>query len=131
MIWISLSPLKNPWLNNSALGVITFNWVNPVFLNNSHTLYPIAKPLESTTYELQITDENGCQETDQLNIFLSKESDIYYPNAFSPNGDGTNDYFTIFSKKSIENIQTLKIFNRWGSLVFERDNFSPNKSERV
>ncbi len=42
---------------------------------------------------------------------------IYIPNAFTPNGDGINDYFAV----SGESIQTfsMQIFNRWGELIFE------------
>lgn len=42
----------------------------------------------------------------------------FLPNVFTPNGDGENDYFTPFPYKYIKDIE-LKIFDRWGVLVFE------------
>lgn len=47
----------------------------------------------------------------------------YIPNAFSPNQDGFNDVFIpFFSSGCAVNSYKLKIFNRWGALVFESDN---------
>ncbi len=47
----------------------------------------------------------------------------YIPNAFSPNQDGFNDVFLpLFSSSCAVNTYKLKIFNRWGALVFESDN---------
>ncbi len=43
---------------------------------------------------------------------------IYIPNAFSPNGDGVNDFFQIEGKYFMPT--KLLIFNRWGSLIYER-----------
>ena len=48
--------------------------------------------------------------------------DTYVPELFTPNGDGKNDGFVI---KNIENYpnNTLKIFNRWGNLVYQKDKY--------
>ena len=50
---------------------------------------------------------------------MIKNRPIYIPNAFSPNFDGQNDGFTIYSGPAAANIQILRIYNRWGALVFE------------
>lgn len=50
----------------------------------------------------------------------------FIPNIFSPNFDGVNDYFTIYADTNILEIQYLRIFDRWGVLVFEKLNFEPN-----
>jgi gliding motility-associated-like protein len=39
------------------------------------------------------------------------------PNAFTPNGDGLNDYFQFYTK-GIEKILSVKVFNRWGQLIY-------------
>ena len=52
------------------------------------------------------------------------------PNAFSPNGDQINDYFTVFGHvPNIQVVRELSIFNRWGELVFQNTNFLPNVPE--
>ncbi|PTM14222.1 MAG: hypothetical protein DA408_03900 [Bacteroidetes bacterium] len=81
----------------------------------------------STQFFLTITDENGCSARDNLTIFVEKFRNIYVPNAFSPNGDGTNDEFYIFTdNKSVKEIRLFRIFNRWGEFIFENRNFPPN-----
>ena len=55
----------------------------------------------------------------ELETFLS-------PNAFSPNGDGANDYFTVYGGIDVEEVVNFQIFNRWGGLVFSNKNFQPN-----
>lgn len=57
-------------------------------------------------------------------IFIGSKIDgcfqILMPSAFSPNGDGLNDYYKVLAIKLTD--WTLQIFNRWGELVFEEDN---------
>lgn len=53
------------------------------------------------------------------NIVCVDNCPIYeLPNAFTPNGDGQNDLFTPYPYCFIDHID-LKVFNRWGNLVFE------------
>ncbi len=73
-----------------------------------------------------VEDDRGCKASDgfPLNIVLG---DVYTPNAFSPNGDGVNDRFTLYSDNgSLEIIERLRIFDRWGGLVFEAEEFALN-----
>lgn len=63
---------------------------------------------------------NHCDEATVL-VMVSEEA-LFIPNAFTPNGDGYNDHFTIKGLKKYSNVH-LKIFNRWGNLVFESDNY--------
>ncbi|MEZ4990948.1 MAG: gliding motility-associated C-terminal domain-containing protein [Saprospiraceae bacterium] len=83
-------------------------------------------PLNSTIFEVTVTDLTGCIATDSVRIGVIKNRPLYIPNAFSPNNDGPNDYFTIYAGPSVESIQSLQIFDRWGELVFSRQDFPPN-----
>ena len=47
------------------------------------------------------------------------------PNTFSPNGDGMNDIYYPRGR-GINTIRSLRIFNRWGQMVYERKNFNAN-----
>ena len=51
---------------------------------------------------------------------------LYLPNSFTPNGDGMNDIFYPRSGVDIKQIKSFHVFNRWGELLFERDNILPN-----
>ena len=76
---------------------------------------------EPGDYEVTVTDKIcGYESTDQTNIlFLSEGLDYYVPNAFSPNLDGLNDAFTIIMPLSQIEDYKLRVFNRWGELVYE------------
>ncbi len=51
------------------------------------------------------------------------EATVYTPNVFSPNGDGHNDYFTLFTRADhVALILRLQVFDRWGNLVFDGQN---------
>lgn len=51
---------------------------------------------------------------------------VFMPSAFSPNGDGNNDSFTIFGGTDLVGIKKLQIFNRWGNQVFQKQDMPPN-----
>jgi gliding motility-associated-like protein len=51
---------------------------------------------------------------------------VFVPNTFSPNGDGRNDVFYVRGK-GLERVKTLRVFNRWGEIVFEQKDFPVNQ----
>ncbi|MEM9919870.1 MAG: T9SS type B sorting domain-containing protein [Bacteroidota bacterium] len=83
-------------------------------------------PLVSSTYAVEITDGNGCQAADELQIRLIKEREVYFPNVFTPNGDGLNERFYPQAGRDVSSIRYLRIFDRWGALIYEIYNFQPN-----
>jgi gliding motility-associated-like protein len=52
---------------------------------------------------------------------------IFVPNVFSPNGDGHNDYFTIFGRFNLVNINKLNIYDRWGNQLFGKTDLTPGQ----
>lgn len=90
---------------------------------------PVFRPLNSGTYFLEVTDEEGCTALDSFFIQVTKNRDFYAPNVFSPNGDGVNDYFMPMFGNDVVSVENFRIFNRWGSLLFERREGLPNSSE--
>ncbi|PHI19867.1 hypothetical protein CEQ90_10770 [Lewinellaceae bacterium SD302] len=83
---------------------------------------------ESRTIGVTVIDENGCMATDQTNIIVRKERNVYFPTGFSPNGDNVNDILFIgANEEKVELIQEFQVFNRWGESVFENYDFLPNE----
>ena len=66
-------------------------------------------------YSVTVTDSNGCTETITHPVTVLP-SDTLFPNVFSPNGDGINDIL-LFKLPPVETYD-LKIFDRWGKLIF-------------
>lgn len=82
--------------------------------------------LTAGTYELSVTDDKGCMTT----AIASLENPIcpvFVPNAFSPNDDGLNDEFVLYTNPNYD-VTVLKcdIFDRWGELVWRSENFTLN-----
>ncbi len=111
---VQLNALIN--LNNDRLR--TIRWTPATTLSDSSALNPFANPTRTTTYFLVITDENGCTATDQVTIFVSNERKVYIPNIFSPNGDGSNDFFFVQADRKVTAIPLVQIFDRWGNMVY-------------
>ena len=110
---------------------IDYTWIQgDAFRDSTNIAYhPWVMPLTTTVYEIEITDDRGCRASDLLTIFVNKERPIFIPNAFSPNGDGINDYFQIFASEGIvKNVNQFIIFDRWGEVVFEARDFVPTNS---
>lgn len=69
-------------------------------------------------YSLQLTDIHGCMASESVRV--NKDCYIDIPNAFTPNGDGSNDYFfprQLLSRKLGK--FRMQVFSRWGQVVFE------------
>lgn len=83
-------------------------------------------------YSLEVENENGCKGIGTLNLIIDRSRNVYLPNAFSPNVDGTNDFFEVFSDgRSVESINYLRVFDRWGTQVFESPKFKPEESRVI
>lgn len=89
-------------------------------------LDPSVIPPGETTYILKIEDINGCTSEDSLTLNVNLEYPLYAPNVFTPSGDNLNDEWTLFSGPAAEIIEELYIYDRWGELVFQRDNLVLN-----
>lgn len=71
-----------------------------------------------------VTAIDACGQTASLALVVEVDCEILIPNVFSPNGDGQNDRFVIEGIRSRDN--TVRIFNRWGQVVFEANNYRNN-----
>lgn len=103
----------------------SYNWTPNQTLSNGNSSDPIARPLESTVYTVEVTDnESGCRSSDEILIkvkeSICEEPYIYVPNAFTPNEDGVNDVLFVRGENIDEVYMT--IYDRWGEKVFETEN---------
>ena len=108
-------------VNIPVANVDSIVW-EPALPNCPDCLNPVVGPTKSTTYRARVTDISGCTSTSEALIIVQRENLLFAPNAFSPNNDGINDLFMLNPGKGVETINSLQILDRWGNLVFERQN---------
>jgi gliding motility-associated-like protein len=90
-------------------------------------LTQVVTPFVSTTYSIEITTLNGCTDEDKVTVLVDRRRQVYIPNVFSPNLDGSNDIFTVYAKPgTVRTIRSLQIFDRWGDALFILEDFPPN-----
>jgi|GEM_PF-5202209 len=70
---------------------------------------------------------NGCDSLVRLRLEVLPKT-LYVPNVFSPNGDGLNDRFSVFGGRAVASVRLLRVYDRWGSLVFEGRDLPPDGS---
>ena len=89
-------------------------------------LQTMLQPVMDQLYTLTIVDRNGCRFSDDLFITTNDIEAVYQPNIFTP-GSGDNDgAFYLGSGIAVAEIESFRIYDRWGNLVFERFNMSLN-----
>ena len=105
-----------------------FVWTNEGSLSCGDCPDPIAQPTETTLYTLSSSTDTGSEAMDDIliSVINSTNADVYVPNIFSPNGDGVNEVFSLFSGEQITNVKTMLLFDRWGDFVYQGTNLSLN-----
>jgi gliding motility-associated-like protein len=112
----------------SSSGITSWDWQPPQGLSNNKIANPIASPVQTTTYSCVASNGGSCVARDEITIrVICSNANVYIPNTFSPNNDGMNDIFYPIGA-GLVNIKSFRIFNRWGQLIFERFNTSPNNA---
>ena len=106
---------------NESLDALSFQWFigdnmyssdiefSYNFESNGVGVYPICLVAEN---------DLGCSDTICKDVKVVAEFSIYVPNAFSPNGNGDNDYFYPVLNGAAPEDFIMHIFDRWGALVF-------------
>ncbi len=99
---------------------VTYSWQPASLVSNPLLANPTANVQETTTFFVTVSD-GICTRTDSVKVNVydlrCQEPDIFVPNTFTPNGDGTND--TLFVRgRHIERLE-FQVFDRWGEKVFE------------
>ena len=100
-----------------GLGEYAYAW------STGDTLPTITVPgLTNGTYSLTVTDE--CPRSADVSVYVDSGCELDIPNVFTPNNDGHNDAFVINGIMGIKH--TLRIYNRWGNVLLETDNYRNN-----
>jgi gliding motility-associated-like protein len=110
----------------SGLHIAGFTWSPAASLTCETCANPVASPKQTTNYIVLATSPFGCKSIDTVTVHvLCDKSQLFIPNSFSPNGDGQNEVFYPRGE-GLKKITSFRVYNRWGSVVFERASIDLN-----
>jgi len=109
---------------NGQTSAADYFWTPSFSLSNDTILAPIAFPTETTTYSITAS-QDGCVLIDYVTVVVDDQ--LFFPNTFSPNGDGENDTWEIIGIEKYPDCQLI-IFNRWGQEVFQSTGYNKDKA---
>jgi gliding motility-associated-like protein len=96
----------------------TYRWHD----NSTQAEYPVAK---AGTYSVVVSNRCGSDSA-RIKVAFEDCERVYFPTVFSPNGDRINDFFYIQDGGNVATIKSLKVFDRWGGIVFQAVDVLPN-----
>ncbi len=99
-------------------------WVPANLFGGSPALYQLVRPVAPTLFEIHIRDQHGCEAGASVSVQVRREN-LYLPNVFRPSQSG-NDVFTVYAGADVRQVRLLRVYDRWGGLLFERQHFQPN-----
>jgi gliding motility-associated-like protein len=94
-----------------------YSWMPGTGLSNPDISSPMGNINDDITYHLTVKTVEGCTDTASVKVVVFKGSDIYVPNAFTPNNDGLNDVLKPYFI-GIKSLDFFSIYDRWGKKVF-------------
>ena len=125
---IDLGDTVQLWVQGNQ-AFFTVQWTPPEGLSCDRCPNPAASPRKPVRYTAVAVSDKGCAAEAGISIDVTLRNLAYAPNAFSPNQDGVNDYFTLYGPSDLVEIRSLRIVDRWGNLVFEREHLTPGAAE--
>jgi gliding motility-associated-like protein len=106
--------------------ITSWQWVPSVGLSCSNCGNPMLTVTQDRIYVIRAVNNFGCRSADTLRVrAFCKDAQLFIANVFTPNGDGVNDLLYV-QGSGISRVKQFRIFNRWGEMVFEANNFAPN-----
>jgi len=102
----------------------------PRYLNFPNIQNPTAIPDSTVTYNVYVETFDHCVDTAFVTIYVQRPADYFIPQVFTPNNDFINDLWTVYGLDRLEIIEELRVFNRWGSMVYEVFDLEPGDQSR-
>lgn len=101
---------------------LAYQWTPAADLSCYDCPNPIFSGNNSQNYQLIATNMMGCSATANISITVNPAYNLFFPSAFSPNGDGHNDLWQILGNIEAVKYVSVAIFNRIGEKVYESNN---------
>ncbi len=116
---IKLGDVLNLTTTTNQGGNVNYTWTPQFGLSCYDCANPSFEGVYSQVYTVVAANDSGCTGTATFTVTVIPDYGVFVPNAFTPNGDGENDFWQIFTAlPSIKQIE-VQVFNRIGEMVFE------------
>jgi len=108
----------------NAQGGVTYAWTPSTNLNDTAIYDPLGVYPDTGMfiYTVHVVSTYGCSGNDSIKVHVISSAEFIVPNAFTPNGDGKNDYFKPVAV-GYSALKYFTIFNRWGQVVYNSTSF--------
>lgn len=113
-------------ISNIELDSTNATWSSDATLSCINCESPTVAPVDAAEYYLSVISIDNCMTSDSVEVFVIPRRRVFVPNAFSPDFDGVNDVLNIFGGKEVEMITEFTVYSRWGELIYQNKNFTPN-----
>ena len=113
----------------NTVGAVSYRW-SP---DNSDVFSCLDCPDPTFTPDFQglvrvnVIDERGCEGEDVVRVKVNKELQVLVPTGFTPNSDGVDDRLLVHGRSGTR-VKTFQVYNRWGTLVHESQDFYVNNA---
>ncbi|MFZ5431513.1 MAG: Ig-like domain-containing protein [Bacteroidota bacterium] len=115
-------PDGDPLTVITTLVTIPANGIVTISANGAFTYAPNTNFSGNDYFEYQVCDPGGLCDVGRVNVTV-EGCELFIPEGFSPNSDGINDYFRMLCVKENYPNARIEIYNRWGNLLYEQDNY--------
>jgi trimeric autotransporter adhesin len=110
-------------LNVSGIDMVSYNWSPSASLSSTNTYNPVAKPSQTQSYSVTVTNIYGSSTTLSITVEVMEDWNIVANNILTPNGDGQNDKWEIDNLSSYPNNQ-LMILDRSSRVIYKKSGYA-------
>ena len=118
-------------INKDESEIADIEWFPEIGLSCYDCFSPRITGTEDIEYNVTVTDYYGCTDSINVRVRFSRLIRYYIPNVIAL-GQSNNNRFTVFADQDdIQSILSMRIYDRWGNLVFENENFEPANTDEA
>jgi gliding motility-associated-like protein len=129
---LNLAPAIINAADPGILPIAKYTWTpsRDLTCNDDICSSPIALIKDNVCYSVKATNIYGCSGSDTICVkVFCQSSQIFIPNAFTPKGDIPGNRRLVVRASGVSSVRSFRVFNRWGRIVFEKNNFPPNSPD--
>jgi gliding motility-associated-like protein len=109
----------------SEQAIVAYSWSPEALVSCVDCPDPFVSPDSSATFVLKAYNAAGCIATKTVRVLVEPVRYVYAPTAFSPNGDGVNEEFSLLLGRGVQQVLSFQVYDRQGGMVFSAVDAAP------